>query len=194
MTTTDLDLGKYKLGWSDDEDYVFKPKKGLNEAIVREMSAMKNEPRVDARLPAPRAAALREAPDGRLVRRQHARPRLRRHLLLHQADVEPGRAPGTSCPTRSRTPTRSWASPRRSASTWPASPPSTSREVVYHRNREDLEAQGVLFCDMDTALREYPELVKQVLRQDHPAQRQQVRRPQLGGVVGRLVHLRAARA
>ena len=34
-------------------------------------------------------------------------------------------------------------------------------EVVYHRNREDLEAQGVLFSDMDTALREYPELVKE---------------------------------
>lgn len=34
-------------------------------------------------------------------------------------------------------------------------------EVVFHRNREDLEAQGILFCDMDTALREYPHLVKQ---------------------------------
>ena len=34
-------------------------------------------------------------------------------------------------------------------------------EVVYHKNREDLEAQGVLFADMDTALREYPEIVKQ---------------------------------
>jgi Fe-S cluster assembly protein SufB len=34
-------------------------------------------------------------------------------------------------------------------------------EVVYHKNREDLEALGVLFCDMDTALREYPDLVKQ---------------------------------
>ena len=33
-------------------------------------------------------------------------------------------------------------------------------EVVYHRNREDLAKQGILFCDMDTALREYPELVK----------------------------------
>ena len=33
-------------------------------------------------------------------------------------------------------------------------------EVVYHRNREDLEALGVLFCDMDTALREYPDMVK----------------------------------
>jgi Fe-S cluster assembly protein SufB len=33
-------------------------------------------------------------------------------------------------------------------------------EVVFHRNREDLEQQGILFCDMDTALREYPDLVK----------------------------------
>jgi FeS assembly protein SufB len=34
-------------------------------------------------------------------------------------------------------------------------------EVVYHRNREDLERLGVLFCDMDTALRQYPDLVKE---------------------------------
>ena len=34
-------------------------------------------------------------------------------------------------------------------------------EVVYHRNRDNLESQGVLFCDMDTALREYPEIVNQ---------------------------------
>ena len=44
MTTADLDLGRYKLGWSDAEDYVFKPKKGLSEEIVREMSGMKGEP------------------------------------------------------------------------------------------------------------------------------------------------------
>jgi Fe-S cluster assembly scaffold protein SufB len=45
MATTDLDLGRYKLGWSDVEDfYVFKPKKGLSEEIVREMAWMKGEP------------------------------------------------------------------------------------------------------------------------------------------------------
>ena len=44
MTTVDIDLGKYALGWADTEDYVFKPKKGLNEEIIREMSAMKGEP------------------------------------------------------------------------------------------------------------------------------------------------------
>ncbi len=44
MSTAELDLGKYKLGWSDEEDYIFKPRKGLNEEIVREMSGIKKEP------------------------------------------------------------------------------------------------------------------------------------------------------
>ena len=43
-TDTDLDLNKYQLGWSDEEDYVFKPKKGLNEDLVKEISWMKGEP------------------------------------------------------------------------------------------------------------------------------------------------------
>ena len=34
-------------------------------------------------------------------------------------------------------------------------------EVVYHKTKEELERRGVLFCDMDTALREYPDIVKQ---------------------------------
>src|SRR6187551_1149441 len=33
-------------------------------------------------------------------------------------------------------------------------------EVVYHKLKEDLEAQGVLFLDMDSGLREHEELVK----------------------------------
>ncbi|MEM0445464.1 MAG: Fe-S cluster assembly protein SufB [Nitrososphaerota archaeon] len=33
-------------------------------------------------------------------------------------------------------------------------------EVVYHNVRKELEKQGVIFCDMDTALREYPSIVK----------------------------------
>ena len=33
-------------------------------------------------------------------------------------------------------------------------------EVVYHSLREDLEKLGVIFTDMDSGLREYPEIVK----------------------------------
>ena len=34
-------------------------------------------------------------------------------------------------------------------------------EVVYHRLKEEWEDLGVIFLDMDVALREHPELVKQ---------------------------------
>ena len=36
-------------------------------------------------------------------------------------------------------------------------------EVVYHSVREDLIKDGVLFCDMDTALREHPEIIQKYL-------------------------------
>src|SRR5579872_6040949 len=36
-------------------------------------------------------------------------------------------------------------------------------EVVYHSVREDLERDGVIFCDMDTALREHPDLVRKYM-------------------------------
>ena len=46
MSATDLglDLSRYKLGWSDEEDYVYKPTKGIDENVIREMSWMKGEP------------------------------------------------------------------------------------------------------------------------------------------------------
>ncbi len=34
-------------------------------------------------------------------------------------------------------------------------------EVVYHKIREDLESQGVLFLDMDSGLREHPDIVRE---------------------------------
>jgi len=34
-------------------------------------------------------------------------------------------------------------------------------EVVYHKIREDLAKKGVIFVDTDTAVKEYPDLVKE---------------------------------
>ncbi len=62
--SVDLDLSKYSLGWSDEEDYVFKPKRGLDEAIVQEMSWMKGEPQwmLDFRLKSLKAFERRPMP------------------------------------------------------------------------------------------------------------------------------------
>ena len=65
-------------------------------------------------------------------------------------------------------------------------------EVVYHQIREDLEQQGVIFLDTDTAPARAPGAVPGVLRLGDPERRQQVLGAELGRVVGRVVHLRAA--
>ncbi len=44
MATVDIDLGGYQLGWHDDVELAFEPRKGLDENVIRDMSAMKGEP------------------------------------------------------------------------------------------------------------------------------------------------------
>jgi Fe-S cluster assembly protein SufB len=44
VATVDIDLGAYQLGWRDEVEYAFTPRKGLDEDVIREMSAMKKEP------------------------------------------------------------------------------------------------------------------------------------------------------
>ncbi len=45
MTSFDLDLSKYNLGWSDsDVEYAFAPEKGLSDAVVDQISWWKGEP------------------------------------------------------------------------------------------------------------------------------------------------------
>ena len=159
MATTELDLGRYKLGWSDVEDYVFKPKKGLNAEIVEEMSWMKGEPDWMRQF---RLRALR------LFERKPMAP----WFAVNMPDLDFNDIYYYIKPTD------------RQVDEWDALPDSMKQtyeklgipeaerkylagvtaqyesEVVYHRNRDDLAAQGILFCDMDTAVREYPEIVK----------------------------------
>ena len=44
MTSFDLDLTKYNLGWSDEVEYAFTPAKGINEGVVDQISWWKGEP------------------------------------------------------------------------------------------------------------------------------------------------------
>ena len=49
-------------------------------------------------------------------------------------------------------------------------------EVVYHKIREDLEEQGVLFLDTDTALREHEDVFKEYFGTDDAVQRRERQR------------------
>jgi Fe-S cluster assembly protein SufB len=159
MAIDNLDFSRYQLGWSDEQLPVFKPKKGLNEAIVREMSAMKNEEpwmlkfRLDA------------------LKRFEKKPMLP-WFAERMPDLDFNDIYYYIKPTDHQV--NSWEDlPDAIKNTYERlGIPEAERkylagvtaqyesEVVFHRNREDLERLGVLFCDMDTAVREYPELVR----------------------------------
>jgi Fe-S cluster assembly protein SufB len=159
MAIDNLDFSRYQLGWSDEQLPVFKPKKGLNEAIVREMSAMKSEEpwmlkfRLDA------------------LKRFEKKPMMP-WFAERMPDLDFNDIYYYIKPTDHQV--NSWEDlPDAIKNTYERlGIPEAERkylagvtaqyesEVVFHRNREDLERLGVLFCDMDTAVREYPELVR----------------------------------
>jgi len=159
MAIDNLDFSRYQLGWSDDQLPVFKPKKGLNESIVREMSAMKNEEpwmlkfRLDALKRFERKPMLPWFAD--------RMPDLDFDNIYYY--VKPTDHQVNSwedLPDAIKNTYEKLGIPEAERKYLAGVTAQYESEVVFHRNREDLERLGVLFCDMDTAVREYPDLVR----------------------------------
>src|SRR4051794_23822003 len=161
MTSTDLglDLSRYKLGWSDAEDYVFKPKKGLNLDIVQEMSWMKGEPdwMRDIRLKSLKAFEKRPMPNWGGDMSQIYFDDIYYYIKPTKGQVDEW----DELPDAIKQTYEKLGIPEAERKYLAGVTAQYESEVVFHRNRADLESLGVIFCDMDTALREHPELVKQ---------------------------------
>jgi len=153
-----LDLSRYKLGWSDEEDYVFKPKKGLNTDIVQEMSWMKSEPdwMRNFRLKSLSRFEKRPMPSWGGDMAGIAFDNIYYYIKPTEEQVDAWE----DLPDAIKDTYEKLGIPEAERKYLAGVTAQYESEVVFHRNREDLERQGVLFCDMDTALREYPELVK----------------------------------
>jgi Fe-S cluster assembly protein SufB len=159
MATTELDLGKYALGWSDAENYVFKPKKGLSEEIVREISQIKGEPAwmLEFRLKALRR--FREKP--MMPWFSTKMPGLDfENIYYYIKPTEKQVDAWDELPDSVKLTYEKLGIPQAERKYLAGVTAQYESEVVYHRNRDDLARQGVLFSDMDTALREYPEIVR----------------------------------
>ena len=161
MSVTDLDLGRYKLGWNDADAYVFKPEKGLNPKVVSDISGWKGEPRwmTDFRMKA-----------FRNFERKPMAPWFADNMPdLDFQDIFYYIKPTSDgvvdewdqVPEAMKQTYEKLGIPEAERKYLAGVTAQYESEVVYHKNREDLEARGILFCDMDTAVREYPELVKQ---------------------------------
>jgi len=161
MSATEIgvDLSRYKLGWSDEEDYAYKPQKGLDDDMIRSMSSMKDEPEwmLDFRLKSHQRFTHRPVPtwggdlDGIDFDNIYYYIKPSGELSDDWDEV----------PESIKNTYEKLGIPEAERKYLAGVTAQYESEVVYHRNREDLEAQGVIFLDMDGALREHPELVKE---------------------------------
>jgi Fe-S cluster assembly protein SufB len=159
MAIDNLDFSRYQLGWSDDQLPVFKPKKGLNESIVREMSAMKNEEPWMLKFRLDSLKRFEKKP--MLPWFADRMPDLDFNDIYYY--VKPTDHQVNSwedLPDAIKNTYEKLGIPEAERKYLAGVTAQYESEVVFHRNREDLERLGVLFCDMDTAVREYPELVR----------------------------------
>jgi Fe-S cluster assembly protein SufB len=149
-------LGQYEFGWSDSDLAGKTARRGIDDSVVRNISALKSEPQwmLDQRLKGLKLFGMKPMP-------------------LWGADLSGIDFDNIKYFVRST---------EKQATTWEELPeeikntyeklgiPEAERqrlvagvaaqyesEVVYHQIREDLEAQGVIFMDTDTALREHPD-------------------------------------
>ncbi len=161
MTTVDIDLGSYQLGWSDEEEPVFKPEKGLDEELIRTISDMKDEPEwmLDFRLKAYKRFLAKPTPTwgggGILDTIDYD------DIYYYIKPTDGTVSDWDMVPDSIKDTYEKLGIPEAERKFLAGVTAQYDSEVVYHRNREDLEARGVLFCDMDTAVRDYPELVQE---------------------------------
>lgn len=148
----------YKYGFHDTEEPVYKSEKGLTEEIVRAISARKNEPEwmLEYRLKA--------------LKHFNERPMPEWGSDLSEIDfgdihyyIKPSEKTETSwddVPEYIKDTFDKLGIPEAERKFLAGVSAQYESEVVYHSINEDLEKQGVIFLDMDSALREHPEIVK----------------------------------
>ena len=162
MTDTEpnvaIDLGKYQLGWSDEEDYVYKPQRGLNEDIIREMSFLKKEPEwmLEFRLRSYEIFKQKPMPNWGGDTSEIYFDNIYYYIKPTEGQVDAWE----ELPDSVKETYEKLGIPEAERKYLAGVTAQYESEVVYHRNREDLEAQGVIFSDMDSAIREQPELIQ----------------------------------
>lgn len=154
--------GRYDetYGFHYPENYTFKARKGLDEEIVRQISAMKNEPAwmTEYRLKAYQIFMSKPMPQWG----SHLLNEIQFDDIYYflRASDKAGRNWDEVPPEIKETFDR-LGIPEAEQKFLQGVSAQYESEVVYHSIRKDLEAKGVIFMDMDSALREHPEIVKE---------------------------------
>jgi Fe-S cluster assembly protein SufB len=160
---TNLQFDYAKYGFRNEENYLFKAPKGLNERVVRELSGMKNEPEwmLKRRLKALEIFNQKPVP----LAGMWANPELAElnHDDIHYF-VRAGERPQTdwdAVPQEIKNTFEKLGIPEAERKFLAGVGAQYESEVVYHSLREEWAKLGVVFLDTDTALKEHPEVFKQ---------------------------------
>jgi Fe-S cluster assembly protein SufB len=153
-------LSRYKFGWADPDVAGAAARRGLSEEVVRDISARKSEPdwmlglrlkglRLFQKKPLPTWGADLADIDFE-------------NIKYFVRSTEKQAASWDELPEDIKSTYDKLGIPEAEKQRLIAGVAAQyESEVVYHKIREDLEAQGVIFLDTDTGLREHPELFKE---------------------------------
>ncbi|EHE85123.1 Fe-S cluster assembly protein SufB [Latilactobacillus curvatus] len=150
---------EYDYGFSDDVEPVFSTGRGLTEDVVRAISREKKEPQwmLDFRLKSFHAYEKMPMPD--------FGPDLSdldlEHMLYYQKATDKQYRDWEDVPDKIKETFDRLGVPEAERKYLAGSSAQYESEVVYHNMREEFEKLGIIFTDMDTGLREYPEIVKE---------------------------------
>jgi Fe-S cluster assembly protein SufB len=147
-----------KYGFHDAEKFVFKAKKGLNKEVVEEISWMKNEPdwMRQFRLRSLEIFEKKPLPQwgGNLNQIDF------QDIYYYMKASEGSAKNWNEVPSDVKRTFDRLGIPEAEQKFLAGVGAQYESESVYHSIKESLTKQGVLFTDMDTALREHPDIVK----------------------------------
>ncbi|MGH3437671.1 MAG: Fe-S cluster assembly protein SufB [Sciscionella sp.] len=153
-------LGRYEYGWSDADVAGASARRGLSEDVVRDISAKKSEPEwmLEARLKALKLFDRKPMPNwGADLSGIHFDT-----IKYFVRSTEQQATSWEDLPADIKNTYDRLGIPEAEKQRLIAGVAAQyESEVVYHKIREDLEEQGVLFLDTDTALREHPEIFRE---------------------------------
>src|SRR5512136_1736084 len=161
--TLDVNLEEYKYGFSSPEDYTFKARKGLDEEIVRDISRMKGEPAwmLDFRLRGYRHFLERPMPQwgGRGWLNDLDFNEI--YYYIKPTDSPKAFGSWDDVPADIKNTFDRLGIPEAEQKFLAGVGAQYESEVVYHSLIADLHKKGVIFLDMDAALREQPDMVRE---------------------------------
>ncbi|MDA8353706.1 MAG: Fe-S cluster assembly protein SufB [Firmicutes bacterium] len=159
---------EYQYGFHDKDVSVFRSKRGLSREVVEEISRMKDEPQwmLDFRLKSLEQFFKMPMPSSKNSKWFSILPGKLDDLDFDDITyyVKPSERQGRTweeVPEEIKRTFDRLGIPEAEQKFLAGVSAQYESEVVYQNMQKELEDQGVIFCDTDTAVKEYPELVKE---------------------------------